>query len=1456
MNEKSGMENRFVNSREYWEYRFSSGDWNKFEGNRQSEFFAQLAVDNFPEWLKDELSIYQWNITDIGCAQGDGSAVLARNFPSCHVTGIDFSENAINNAKERFPYCDFSVGNITLDIRKTDVIFSSNTLEHLKNPRSIMEKICNAVDKYAIFILPFEDKSGISEHFYIFNRRFFPVQIGKCYLNYFKIIDCNNSPYWNGQQILLIYVNSDYKPLNEMTAENIYINFIREYDGKITLLSSELSKTEEKLNESLKYIQTLEARNKDSLDSIAKLEDEISILTNEKEVLERNKKEMAEQIKALENKVASLSIQLDSYKNKVTELNITVKDLLNKQNAQINAINGIKRYVLEARNLCYALTATKLFRFVHFISRLKRQGIHNTKEERRIFIKWFLTRSKFHSDGDRRFNPMFGIIGLLDKALLLDNCSNNISSANDRKGDSKYLQHIKQQELLLNQKLSQPLSEQAKAIEKIILDKNYKGILVYPHVVFWEPLQTPQQLLRAFAKEGWLCFFCESNNLDDVFREVEPNLWIVYEQDLLQALSKHKELQIYVLLTWMGSISFVNALPNKKIWYHILDHLSIFAYYDEEYQKVHDIVVNNADLVSYVAHPLKKFTNDRPDALYLPNGCNPEEFLNQHTGYIPDDIKSIVLKKHKIIGYYGYLAEWMDYDLICSAAKARPNYEFVFIGKAIYDVSKIENLPNVHLLGYKPYKELSDYAKFFDVAVIPFLVNEQMYCVSPIKFYEYCALGLPVVSSRMKELEAYACDFIACVTDINEFLDALDRFTSTDIKNKARKYGPDIAAKNTWTARAKTVQNKLVNENRSILCKPYTKYDVIILSIIDFDFRYQRPQHFATRFAKNGHRVFYINANHHKDNSVNQISENLFIVNLKNDKFSAIHLTDWSSNMDNLKLLLDNILYRYCIRDAITVVEYPNWLHAAEYLRHRYGFKIITDYMDDFTGFLNPEEKLVSKNCKELLMKSDMIIASSQFLYDIALQYNNKAAIVRNGAEYEHFNKAFGKKIAKDKKIIGYYGAIAHWFDVEKVCYVARHLPDCDIVLIGEVTEGKEKFEKYPNIKLLGEIPYSELPTYLETFDVCLIPFDTKTDLIKATNPVKFYEYLCAGKKIVATEIPELIPYKDKYVYLANDNQEFLNYICLCLNGKDILASPEECAKFGRENDWQNRYEKFAELCEKAVPHVNIIVLTYNNLELNKHCIQSIFNKTAYPRFTVTIVDNNSTDGTREYLKELKAKPIKNLNIILNDENKGFAGGNNIGICACNADYILLLNNDTIVTRGWLTSLVKHMENDPSLGMCGPVTNSIENEAKIPVNYHNINELEIFSYEYTWNHMNEEWKDPNVLAFFCTIIRNDVINKCGLLDESYKVGMFEDDDYAEAVRKAGYRLTIAEDAFIHHFGSSSFRSLDYNKYMSIFNTNKQIYENKWGKRWQRHVHRPGVTHDTNKNTGNILLERW
>ena len=139
------------------------------------------------------------------------------------------------------------------------------------------------------------------------------------------------------------------------------------------------------------------------------------------------------------------------------------------------------------------------------------------------------------------------------------------------------------------------------------------------------------------------------------------------------------------------------------------------------------------------------------------------------------------------------------------------------------------------------------------------------------------------------------------------------------------------------------------------------------------------------------------------------------------------------------------------------------------------------------------------------------------------------------------------------------------------------------------------------------------------------------------------------------------------------------------------------------------------------------------------------------------------------------------IKVIFNTENSGFAGGNNKGIKVATGDYIMLLNNDTVVTRGWLTNMVKHLQQNPKLGMCGAVTNSIGNEAKICAKYTNYQELQEFSMMYTQLHMGEEYKNVDRIALFCTLIPKTTFDKCGLLDEGYKVGMFEDDDFAQAV---------------------------------------------------------------------------
>ena len=729
------------------------------------------------------------------------------------------------------------------------------------------------------------------------------------------------------------------------------------------------------------------------------------------------------------------------------------------------------------------------------------------------------------------------------------------------------------------------------------------------------------------------------------------------------------------------------------------------------------------------------------------------------------------------------------------------------------------------------YKLLCVFSRFIKQFILGSLEEKR-------KFLGICKRSITRESSEFSKNDGYNM-----LLNIVNVLDSTDNSLMVEAKDKKNDISTNIL-QNTCSEQ----DSNLINPDAIDLCtkkclgQKYEKSDVLIFSVIDYDFRYQRPQHFASRFAENGHRVFYINANFVNPDNVKEIAENLYTVNFFNENCNAIYFASESKDFEPwFKKKIDQLINLYAIEDAMIVLDYPNWIKGAEYIRETYGFKITVDYMDDFTGFLGTTTNTLKDNCVHMLKNSDMVVASSKFLCDIATKYAKNLRVVRNGTEVEHFYKALQLETHKERPVVGYYGAVSHWFAWEKVCYIAKNLPDVDIVIIGEVTEHREKLEKYKNIKLLGEKNYAELPEHLAYFDVCLIPFDTSTDLIKATNPVKFYEYLSAGKRVVATEIPELEPYRDEYVYMSNDDEQFLEYVKLCLSHKDTLKDKSECVAFAKENDWQKRYEIFAEACKEATPKVSIVVLTYNNLELNKYCIRSILEKTAYSNYELIVLDNCSTDGTVEYLKELEKAADPRVKVIINEKNSGFAGGNNLAIDQSTGEYIMLLNNDTVVTRGWLTNAVKHMSNDPKCGMCGAVTNSIGNEAMIGVNYRNLTELDSFAFQYTRKHNNEVYRDVDRLALFCTLIRKEIMDKYGKLDENYQVGMFEDDDYALVVEKAGYHLYVADDIFVHHVNNASFKKLQSEEYKKIFEKNKAYFEKKWNVTWKMPKYRKGVT---------------
>ncbi|MEM4414125.1 MAG: glycosyltransferase, partial [Candidatus Caldarchaeum sp.] len=183
--------------------------------------------------------------------------------------------------------------------------------------------------------------------------------------------------------------------------------------------------------------------------------------------------------------------------------------------------------------------------------------------------------------------------------------------------------------------------------------------------------------------------------------------------------------------------------------------------------------------------------------------------------------------------------------------------------------------------------------------------------------------------------------------------------------------------------------------------------------------------------------------------------------------------------------------------------------------------------------------------------------------------------------------------------------------------------------------------------------------------------------------------------------------------------------------------------------------------------------------------------------------------------------------------NEGFARANNKGIMHSRGDYIVLLNNDTIVTPGWLSRLIKYLESDPTIGMIGPVTNSAGNEQMIPVSYQSLEELEAFAQQRSITHKGQSF-EIEMLAMFCVVIPRRVIDQVGLLDERFELGTFEDDDFCYRVKSLGYKLICAEDVFVHHFGKATMGELGDQGYLELFERNRKKFEQKWGVRWRPH----------------------
>jgi GT2 family glycosyltransferase len=270
---------------------------------------------------------------------------------------------------------------------------------------------------------------------------------------------------------------------------------------------------------------------------------------------------------------------------------------------------------------------------------------------------------------------------------------------------------------------------------------------------------------------------------------------------------------------------------------------------------------------------------------------------------------------------------------------------------------------------------------------------------------------------------------------------------------------------------------------------------------------------------------------------------------------------------------------------------------------------------------------------------------------------------------------------------------------------------------------------------------------------------------------------------------------------------------------------------------WPARWAAIDQAVRNSWPRASIVVLTHDNLAFSRMCLASVLENTEYPNYELIVVDNGSSDGTVEQLRTIAGR-LTHIKLILNDFNAGFGPGNNQGLRTATGDILVLLNNDTIVPRGWLTRLGRHLD-DAGLGIIGPATNRSCNEAQIDIPYQTYGEFQAVAASQGERHDGERYS-IRMPMMFCVAFRRDTYERLGPLDERYEVGMFEDEDYALRAKAEGLYVAWTPEVYVHHaYHASIGKLLPTGEYMRLVRQNQGRFEEKWGICWERHRPVPG-----------------
>jgi glycosyltransferase involved in cell wall biosynthesis len=237
---------------------------------------------------------------------------------------------------------------------------------------------------------------------------------------------------------------------------------------------------------------------------------------------------------------------------------------------------------------------------------------------------------------------------------------------------------------------------------------------------------------------------------------------------------------------------------------------------------------------------------------------------------------------------------------------------------------------------------------------------------------------------------------------------------------------------------------------------------------------------------------------------------------------------------------------------------------------------------DEFSQFTGSSENAILDSERRLMEKSDRVIVSAERLLDSKVKHNSAAKLVCHGVDVEHFRKACDVKtrIPEDiaripGPIVGFFGLIADWVDLELIRVLATERPSVQFVLIGKVDTDVSALKDLPNVHLLGQKSYADLPGYCRSFDIAILPFAIN-ELTLNANPLKLREYLAAGLPVLSTAIPE-VERLSRLVRIGHTPDDFLEHLDQLLDSKAIGPRMSVSHEMDTES-WDEKVEEMSRI--------------------------------------------------------------------------------------------------------------------------------------------------------------------------------------------------------------------------------------------------------------------------------------